>query len=133
MKNANKMSLGQKPPRNKPPNKSLPPRTNFESDYKIQRKFYIQRHRKNIYMTQKILTYTFEVFLSGRLLFGWLLSGGLLSGWLFSGGKSSSHAKYWCCEFKSQSGRDIQHYVINLSVTCDGSMVFSGSSGFPHQ
>ena len=27
----------------------------------------------------------------------------------------------------------IQHYVINLSATCDRSVVFSGYSGFLHQ
>jgi hypothetical protein len=30
------------------------------------------------------------------------------------------------------SGRGGQHYVINLSVTCDRPVVFSGSSGFLH-
>jgi hypothetical protein len=27
----------------------------------------------------------------------------------------------------------MQHYVLNLSVTCGGSLVFSGYSGFLHQ
>jgi len=40
---------------------------------------------------------------------------------------------HWCCEFESQSGRGVQHYVINLSATCDRWMVFSGSSGFLQQ
>jgi len=40
---------------------------------------------------------------------------------------------HWCCEFESRSGRGVQHWVINLSVTCDRSMVFSGSSRFLHQ
>jgi hypothetical protein len=31
-------------------------------------------------------------------------------------------------EFESRSERGVQHYVINLSVTCDRSVVFSGSS-----
>jgi len=36
---------------------------------------------------------------------------------------------HWCCEFESRSGRGVQHYVISLSVPCDRSVVFSGSSG----
>jgi hypothetical protein len=37
---------------------------------------------------------------------------------------------HWCCEFESRLGRGVQHYVIKFSVTCDRSVVFSGSSGF---
>ena len=31
----------------------------------------------------------------------------------------------WCCEFESWSGQGVQHYVINLSVTCDRGRWFS--------
>jgi hypothetical protein len=39
------------------------------------------------------------------------------------------------CEFESRSGKvySMQHYVINLSVTCHMSVVFSGYSSFLHQ
>jgi hypothetical protein len=41
---------------------------------------------------------------------------------------------HWCkCEFESRSGRGVQHYVIKVSVTCDGSVIFSRSSAFLHQ
>ena len=40
---------------------------------------------------------------------------------------------HWCFEFESRSGRGAQHYVINLSVTCGRSEVFSRYSGFLHQ
>jgi hypothetical protein len=44
------------------------------------------------------------------------------------------HIKYRC-EFEPRSGEvySIQQYVINLSVTCDRSVVFSWYSGFLHQ
>jgi hypothetical protein len=32
---------------------------------------------------------------------------------------------HWYYEFESGSGRGVQHYVINLSVTCDRSVVSS--------
>jgi len=35
---------------------------------------------------------------------------------------------HWCCELESRSDRGVQHYMINLSVTCDRLVVFSGSS-----
>ena len=41
---------------------------------------------------------------------------------------------HWCCEFESRSGWgvQVQHYIFcmwySLSVTCDRSVVFSGSS-----
>jgi hypothetical protein len=39
------------------------------------------------------------------------------------------------CEFESRSGKvySMQHYVINLSVTCHMLVVFSGYSSFLHQ
>ena len=40
---------------------------------------------------------------------------------------------HWCCEFESLSGWGVQHCVISLSVICNRSVVFSGSSGFLHQ
>ena len=40
---------------------------------------------------------------------------------------------HWCWEFESRTWRDLQHYVIKLSVTCERSVVFSESSGFLHQ
>ena len=42
---------------------------------------------------------------------------------------------HWCCEFESRSGQGVRHYVIKFvsDVTCDRSVVFSGSSGFLHQ
>jgi hypothetical protein len=29
---------------------------------------------------------------------------------------------HWCCEFESQSGQGVQHYVIKFSVICDRSV-----------
>ena len=46
---------------------------------------------------------------------------------------ASNAYHHLCCKFESRSGRGVQQYVINLSVTFDRSVVFSGYSGFLHQ
>ena len=69
-----------------------------------------------------------------RKLIHWSIKGRLWS-WLYGSWIYNAISVYhhWCCEFESRSGRHVRHYVIKFAMTCDRSVVFSGSSGFLHQ